>query len=149
MKASILCAAIFAFITQSSIAGDSSEPEKIQSIGVCLGKGGLKNIAFGGATGNSCNGLIEWGRYELSGSQKEEICSCKGTQTNINGVTFWGPKGEPCTGWVGAGMYVANCQPLKATTLASCVGRGGVAGHRLYGPKGMACGGFANWGNYE
>jgi hypothetical protein len=121
-----------------------------QEIGMCVGRGGLNNLAFWGAVGSTCNGLIEWGRFEKPASlQVKEICACKSSKPNVNGVTFWGPKGEPCMGSVSEGSYVSSCKPIESIAIASCVGRGGVTGQRLYGPKGSSCGGFDNWGPYE
>lgn len=78
---------------------------------------------------------------------EKEICSCTG-RGGVEGVTLWGPKGEPCGGMITGdtkpwGTYSAACVPAKE--IGKCSGEGGVKGLELWGPPGQPCGGL--WEN--
>ena len=77
------------------------------------------------------------------------VCSCVG-HGGVQGVRFWGPKGEACNGIQGWGTYSQQCQP-DTKRICKCQGHGGVEGVTLWGPEGQPCGGMPNnaWGTYS
>jgi hypothetical protein len=82
-------------------------------------------------------------------AQVSELCSCTG-RGGVNGVTLWGPKGEPCGGmkndndlpW---GTYANSCVAVQK--IGKCAGEGGVKDLELWGPPGNVCGGL--WENKD
>jgi hypothetical protein len=79
-----------------------------------------------------------------------QVCSCVG-HGGVQGVRFWGPRGEPCNGISDWGTYSAQCQAPGAKRLCKCSGHGGVEGVTLWGPEGYPCGGMSDnaWGTYS
>lgn len=75
-----------------------------------------------------------------------EICYCVG-KGGVEGLTFWGPKGEPCNGIAVWGTYSNDCR--KVLKLYKCQGKGGVEGVTLWGPENCDCAGIPEWGKYK
>lgn len=112
----------------------------------------LKRGIFKAATSESINFLVPplpvVKDLPSAASEPEpiEICACIG-KGGVEGLTFWGPKGEPCNGISGWGDYSSNC--VKVTDVASCTGDGNVTGVRAWGPIGEPCYGIPGWGTFS
>jgi len=71
------------------------------------------------------------------------LCSCKG-KGGLNGITFWGPKGQSCCGINTWGKYDQKCR--KVTKIYRTKGFGGLAPTTLWGPLGEKP--LPNWSAY-
>ena len=72
------------------------------------------------------------------------LCSCKG-HGGVEGVKFWGLKGEICNGIAAWGHYEDECRVVEK--IGHCKGHGGVEGVTSWGPYGEPCYGMP-WGTY-
>jgi hypothetical protein len=130
--------------------------EKISNINVGTSRYKLTRVSENTIIRGILNGKINGDNYSqkiyipnLKTEIKQipiEICSCVG-HGGVEGVTFWGPKGEPCNGIASWGTYSQNCQ--KVTQICKCQGHGGVEGVTMWGPKNFNCGGIETWGKYS
>lgn len=135
----------------SSLPPATSRPLTLL-IGSCVGRGGQEGVRLWGPTGELCNGIVEWGRYDAQIRSVRTLGSCVGGG-GFQGVRLYGPVGEPCGGmennaW---GAYDSPVDVFKIG-ISSCLGHGNVlSGHRLWGPAGAPCGGFSDsvWGRYS
>lgn len=123
----------------------------VPALGVCTGRGGVRDVDFWGPMGEYCNGVVDWGPYGAL-----ELCPCTG-HGSVEGVQLWGPRGAACGGFrtpwsVYGGPEGKGCISMAEHRICSCKGHGDkLEGQLLWGPEGLACGGMvdAAWGTYR
>jgi hypothetical protein len=123
----------------------------VPALGVCTGRGGVRDVDFWGPMGETCNGIDAWGAYGAA-----QLCPCTG-HGSVEGVQLWGPRGVACGGFrtpwtVYGGSDGAGCVAMSEKRICACKGHGDkLEGQLLWGPEGLACGGMPNaaWGTYS